>query len=580
MSSSYSRTIHTRRQAFIFRIKVFFLQIKRAIENISNAGLQSHKFSNALKKAPVIAESKSPLWTYGSTEEQFLIAGKIHNLRIAANRLNGLELTAGEVFSFWQAIGKATRAKGYVVGRELREGCIIPSVGGGLCQVSNALYDAALKANFDIVERHAHSKVIKGSLAEIGRDATVFWNHIDLRFYAQHAFRIEAFLTKDHFYVRLRSNEGLSKDIYSTAITEPKAKAADKVNSCASCGVDACFRSLKIDPEQVFGNTAFLLDAYTPEFDAYIQKTKSAKDKLLIPLNGKYFRKAGYAWNTEGVAKTMQSFWVTLERSYRSRNLAEQGEARQKNLLAMSEKLAASYEEKLAYDDLHLVVQQSLLPFLWQRGALGGRRYDVLMDSLPMSEIQLRLDSALALHPNSRTLSDFRVDNQLLQAESDALQAADKIITSHTAIATLFADKVELLDWQFPGVSSVSHRDDKFTILFPASTVGRKGCYELREAIRDLDVRLLLLGKNIEGTDFWDGIETQQAPSNWPEKVDLVVLPAFVEHQPRPLLRAVASGIPVIASESCGVKGLKGVTELVDDADLSQAVRREIQKHL
>ncbi|MFG1490356.1 hypothetical protein ABMA58_13985, partial [Oceanospirillum sp. HFRX-1_2] len=275
-----------------------------------------------------------------------------------------------------------------------------------------------------------------------------------------------------------------------------------------------------------------------------------------------------------------QSFWVTLERSYRSRNLAEQGEARQKNLLAMSEKLAASYEEKLAYDDLHLVVQQSLLPFLWQRGVLGGRRYDVLMDSLPMSEIQLRLDSALALHPNSRTLSDFRVDNQLLQAESDALQAADKIITSHTAIATLFADKVELLDWQFPGVSSVSHRDDKFTILFPASTVGRKGCYELREAIRDLDVRLLLLGKNIEGTDFWDGIETQQAPSNWPEKVDLVVLPAFVEHQPRPLLRAVASGIPVIASESCGVKGLKGVTELVDDADLLQAVRREIQKHL
>ncbi|MFG1489246.1 hypothetical protein ABMA58_08335, partial [Oceanospirillum sp. HFRX-1_2] len=102
MSSSYSRTIHTRRQAFIFRVKVFFLQIKRTIENIRNTGLQSHKFSNALKKAPVIAESKSPLWTYGSTEEQFLIAGKIHNLRIAANRLNGLELTAGEVFSFWQ----------------------------------------------------------------------------------------------------------------------------------------------------------------------------------------------------------------------------------------------------------------------------------------------------------------------------------------------------------------------------------------------------------------------------------------------------------------------------------------------
>ena len=78
--------------------------------------------------------------------------------------------------------------RGFVKGRELREGCIIPNVGGGLCQVSNALYDAALQAGHEIVERHAHTQVIAGSLAEQGRDATVFWNYVDLRFRSERPF--------------------------------------------------------------------------------------------------------------------------------------------------------------------------------------------------------------------------------------------------------------------------------------------------------------------------------------------------------------------------------------------------------
>ena len=67
------------------------------------------------------------------------------------------------------------------MGRELREGCLVPSIGGGLCQLSNALYDAALRAGLQVVERHRHTQVVPGSLAESDRDATVFWNYRDLR---------------------------------------------------------------------------------------------------------------------------------------------------------------------------------------------------------------------------------------------------------------------------------------------------------------------------------------------------------------------------------------------------------------
>src|SRR6185503_11020635 len=97
-----------------------------------------------------------------------------------------------------------------------------------------------------------------------------------------------------------------------------------------------------------------------------------------------------YAWSANGFARVRQSFLTTLRRAYRSRKLAAQGAERQKNLLQMAEKLAESYAENLSYDALHVVVSQNLLPFLWKKGYLGGRTFDVLMRALPMRELQKR----------------------------------------------------------------------------------------------------------------------------------------------------------------------------------------------
>lgn len=104
--------------------------------------------------------------------------------------------------------------------------------------------------------------------------------------------------------------------------------------------------------------------------------------------------------------------------------------------------------------------------------------------------------------------------------------------------------------------------NEKFTVVFPASTVGRKGCYELREALRDTNVKLIVLGAELEGANFWRGIDREKGGDDWLEKADLVVLPAFVEHKPRRLLQAVANKIPVIASNACGVANVAGVTSI------------------
>ncbi len=544
------RRVPSRSEALIFRGKTALLQLKRILKDRSDRVIQ-HAKTAGLIHAPIIAQSRTPLWTEIEPEERYLVAGKIQNLRLAIKQLDGVEVPANQILSFWKQVGRASRLKGYVEGRELREGCIIPNIGGGLCQISNALYDAALEADFEIVERHAHTQIVAGSLAETGRDATVFWNYVDLRFRSEMPFRIEARLDDKDLTVGFRGEKQTVKPLHQIRRI---AIHNDTPQSCATCEMGDCHRVVDPAEHRDFGKTAFLVDEFSPEFDRYIGDTRTAKDELFVPLDGKRFKKANYAWNTEGFGRKRQSILVTAVRSYRSRKLAAQGSARQLNLLAMYERLAESYAKNLGYDVLHVVVQQNLLPFLWRNGHLGGRTFDVLMTALPMADLQARLDAASRLHPESTTLGDFRADEELLAAETEALKHARRIITPHSDIAALFPDRAERIDWQVPAARKRAQtKNSKPHIVFPAATVGRKGCYELREAVRGLDVKLILLGPLIEGADFWDGFDTEKGSDDWLDKADLVVLPAHVEHKPRRLLVAVANGIPVIASEACGV---------------------------
>ena len=546
----------TRAEALVFRAKTFLLQCRRLAKDNLQFRVSRFSKNDGLKIEKVISESRTPLWTESEPQERSLVAGKINNLRIAVRELDGVEVPADRVFSFWKHVGRSSRFRGYVAGRELREGCIIPNVGGGLCQLSNALYDAALDAGMDIVERHAHTQVIAGSLAEQGRDATVFWNYVDLRFRSPHPFRIEARLNENDLIVRFRGSKNGNGKLHQLSRSLINF---DQPRSCATCEMD-CHRVVTKPSTANFGRTAFLVDAVWPEFDSYIQSVRTDKDHLFVPIDGRRFRKTNYNWSTNGFSEVKQSIGTTLLRSYQSRKLAHQGAARQRNLLAMYEKLAESYACRLKYDVLHVVVQQDLLPFLWRGGHLGGRTFDVLMTALPMNELQVTLDRAAVLHPESTTLADFRAERWLVDAEAEALKHARRLITPHSQIASLFKNRGELNPWKLPRAKKRNAiENEKPVIVFPASTVGRKGCYELRDAIRGLDVKVLTLGPYLESANFWEGFEVERGGDDWLNEADLVVLPAYVEHNPRRLLAAAASGIPVIASENCGVKSIEGI---------------------
>lgn len=512
---------------------------------------------------PVLAESRTALYPSEVAAEFALQAGKVQNLRVAAACLDGLRIGGNAVFSFWRHVGRPTRGRGFADGRELREGCIVPSVGGGLCQLSNALYAVALDAGCEIVERHAHSRRVPGSMAEAGRDATVFWNYVDLRFRPTVDCRLEVRLTRRELVVRLRALAPVDAGGLSCARVAPTPTSAGAalpvVESCETCNVVTCFRHPGRPDAELTGTTAWLVDAWWPEYDLYLHEHRQPADSLFLPLDGRRFRLDAYRWDTRGFVGVRQALWETLRRSWKSRQLAAQGAERQRALLEFDRTLAARFARGLPSEALHLVVSQTLLPHLWRAGVLGGRKFDVLMTRLPMGALQTTLDRAAARWPDSRTLADFRAPASLVADETVALAAARHWITPHSAIARLAGDLAVKIPWQIPATASraATGRD----VLFPASTLGRKGAGELAAAARELGVRVQLGGPLLEGAEGWRGVETTPAQPGW-AGVAVVVLPAWVEHQPRRLLQALAAGVPVVASEACGLAGVSGVVSV------------------
>jgi hypothetical protein len=537
----------------VFHLKTRVLQGRRAVLEIRSRP-PWHAPGTAWADAPVIAEKRAPLWRELSAAEFPLTAGKVENLRRAARAFHGTEIAAGIPLSFWRQLGRTTRTRGFTEGRELREGCMVPAVGGGLCQLSGLLYQAALDAGLEIVERHAHSRVVPNSAAELNLDATVFWNYVDLRVRGAHDWRLEVELTAAEIVVRIRSPHAPPAN--SRQPSPREASAAPPSGDCLTCGMLECFRHPAATAAHApsLGHSAFLLDARWPEFDEWCAGHAREGDHWFTPLDGARWRKPNYQWTPPPGVKSRHATTTTLLRSWRQRSLPAQGAIRQRCLLDGEAALARCYVEMIDPSCRHLVVSQNLLPHLWQSGALGGRSFDVLLERWPVEELQKRLDAAKSAHPESTTLGDFRADPALARAESEALAAAGRLITPHRALAAHFGSRAWRIDWKMPPPLERA-ANGAVNLFFPASRLGRKGAFELADAIKGIPgLRLIHLGRANEGAaDPFTGISCEPCRMADLATATALVIPAWVEHQPRPALLALASGIPVIATEACGL---------------------------
>ncbi len=107
-------------------------------------------------------------------------ASRNTNLKAASGRIDGIVLAPGEKFSFNGAVGRRTLQNGFKIAGVYKNGKHDTGIGGGICQVSSTLYNAALFANLKIVRRQNHSMPV--AYLPVGRDATVDYGAIDLVF--------------------------------------------------------------------------------------------------------------------------------------------------------------------------------------------------------------------------------------------------------------------------------------------------------------------------------------------------------------------------------------------------------------
>ncbi|MEK3885177.1 VanW family protein [Paenibacillus sp. PL2-23] len=106
--------------------------------------------------------------------------GRAYNVTITAQELNDWLLKPGEVFSYADLIAKVEKKHQYREASVILNGKFVTGVGGGICQVSSTLYQTALRAGLDIVERRNHSLPV--GYLPLGHDATYATDAIDFKF--------------------------------------------------------------------------------------------------------------------------------------------------------------------------------------------------------------------------------------------------------------------------------------------------------------------------------------------------------------------------------------------------------------
>ncbi len=127
--------------------------------------------SNMIKRAPGV-----------NLEHQY---NKARNIEIAGNKINGLILHPGEVFSFWKTVGPTTKRRGFQEGRVIQGNKLVAGVGGGLCNLAHTLNLLVLHSPLTVTELHFHSDALipeQGTRKVFSAGTSISYNYIDYQF--------------------------------------------------------------------------------------------------------------------------------------------------------------------------------------------------------------------------------------------------------------------------------------------------------------------------------------------------------------------------------------------------------------
>ena len=156
-------------------------EISGAVDNLP--WTNNKKFIKAQKKSgtSVLMAAYCSVFNEPSPSEEF-------NVHLAADSIAGIVVEPNEMFSQNNTIGPYDEKKGYKAGQSYFGSEIIPTVGGGVCNIATTLYNVSVSSNLEIVERFNHFMPV--SYVPLGQDATVAYGSKDFKFKNNNEFPI------------------------------------------------------------------------------------------------------------------------------------------------------------------------------------------------------------------------------------------------------------------------------------------------------------------------------------------------------------------------------------------------------
>lgn len=160
---------------------------KSALKDVIKSSLSDRfepikiKYINIYRKKTLSEiKSQTKLLAKFTTDFDGSNVNRSSNIRLAASKLSGLKLLPGEELSFNSAVGARTVENGFLTAKIIENGEFVEGVGGGVCQASTTLYNAAVLAGLEITEYHPHSLAV--GYVPPSRDAMVSGSACDLKF--------------------------------------------------------------------------------------------------------------------------------------------------------------------------------------------------------------------------------------------------------------------------------------------------------------------------------------------------------------------------------------------------------------
>lgn len=221
-------------------------------------------------------------------------ANRNNNLVVGCNYINGTMVAPGEVFSANASLGSQTAAGGYKNAGVYNNGKVEQGMAGGVCQVTSTLYNAAILAELEIVERSPHSMTV--GYVPLGRDAAVAGTYKDLKFRnnTEYPIMIEAYASGGKLVMNIYGHEVHNagrkvtfETVYEATIPKPAEKVTEdpemlegerEVTSRGKTGSKVSVRKIVYEGGKQISNEYFSSSSYRATADEVKVGTKKKEE--------------------------------------------------------------------------------------------------------------------------------------------------------------------------------------------------------------------------------------------------------------------------------------------------------------